>query len=165
MKTFILDDFCGRRVFPTDLYHPFVNPIVHPVFSDPFTNQVIHHCQFVTPTIIVNNMAFLFGKNSNNSHAPAPSENQPLAIDLNLASPTTSRLATWVTNSNQNEIQNDFKYYALNEDQTHAFNRKAISLPTQARQDLYTMAPWKVGLHDDDLHVSLGDPKEPNAIQ
>ena len=110
-------------------------------------------------------MAFLFGKNSSNSHAPTPLENQPLAIDLNLESPTTSRLATWVTNSNQNEIQNDFKYYALNEDKTHAFNRKAISLPTQARQDLYAMAPWKVGLHDDDLHVSLGDLQIPQGTK
>ena len=165
VKTFILDDFCGRRVLPIDLYQPFVNPIVHLVFSDPFTNQVAHHRQFVTTIITVNNTAFLFGKSSSNSHAPTPLENQPLAIDLNLVSPTTSRLATWVTNSNPNEIQNDFKYYALNEDKTHAFNRKAISLPTQARQDIYTMAPWKVGLHDDDLHVSLGDLQIPQGTK
>ena len=57
-KTFILDEFCGRRVFPIDLHHPFVNHIVHPVFSDPFTNQVVRYRQFLTPTIIVNNMAF-----------------------------------------------------------------------------------------------------------
>ena len=165
MRTFILDNFCGRRVLPIDLYQPFVNPIVHLVFSDPFTNQAVHHCQFVTTIITVNNMAFLFSKNSTNSHAPTPLENQPLAINLNLVSLTTSRLATWVPNSNQNEIQKDFKYYALNEDKMHAFNRKAISLPTQAHQNLYTMALWKVGLHDDDLHVSLGDLQIPQGTK
>ena len=88
-----------------------------------------------------------------------------MASDLNLLRPTISRLTMWVTKSNQKEIQNDFKYYALNDDKTCAFNRKAISLPTQARQDLYTMAPWKVGLNDDDLHVSLGDLQTPQGTK
>ena len=111
-----------------------------------------YHRQIV---VLAVNMSWFTSKPANNPEKS--SEKKALAIDLNLQSPSTSQLATWVNNSNEKDIRNDFKYFALNDEKTRAFNRKAISLPTQARQDLYKLAPWKVGLHDDDLHVSLGD--------
>ena len=109
-------------------------------------------------------MAGLFNFSSSKSSS-SDSEKQTLATDLNLVSPTTSKLAVWTTKCNQKDIQNDYKYFALNDEKTRAFNRRAISLPTQARRELFDRAPWRVGLHDDDLHISLGDLQLPQGTK
>ena len=59
--------------------------------------------------------------------------------------------------ADEKSIKNDHIYYELNEGKTKAFNRKKTGLPTSARQELYNLAPWHVGLDEDDLHVSLDE--------
>ena len=54
-------------------------------------------------------------------------------------------------------LQNNFVDYEVNKDKTNAINRKEISLPLSARQQLYNLASWNVGLDEDDVHVSLSD--------
>ena len=151
--------------------HPF-SPLIDLAvpLNRPFTNLVVFIDFALVPDIefyqtdSIIAMTSLFNFSSSKSSS-SDSEKQILATDLNLVSPTTSKLAVWTTKCNQKDIQNDYKYFALNDEKTRAFNRKAISLPTQARKDLFDRAPWKVGLHDDDLHISLRDLQLPQGTK
>ena len=135
--------------FPFDLKanHPF-SPLIDLAvpLNRPFTNLVVFIDFALVPDIefyqtdSIIAMTSLFNFSSSKSSS-SDSEKQTLATDLNLVSPTTSKLAVWTTKCNQKDIQNDYKYFALNDEKTPAFNRKAISLPTQARKDPFDRAP------------------------
>ena len=57
--------------------------------------------------------------------------------------------------ADEREVKNDYVYYDMNDQKTKTFNRKKTSLPPTARQELYKLAPWVVGLDEDDIHVSF----------
>ena len=93
----------------------------------------------------------LFNSGTSRQANPTHSDN------LRLQPPSTLKLATFVAAADEKSVENDHVYYQLNEDKTKAFNRKKTSLPTSARQELYDLTPWHVGLDEDDLHVSLNE--------
>ena len=96
-------------------------------------------------------MDFLFGSKvnpitvSNNSTA--------LTTNLGLQQPTPSKLATFVAAADEKEVKNDYVYYEMNDRKKKTFNRKKTSLPSTARQELYKLSPWSVGLDEDDIQV------------
>ena len=57
--------------------------------------------------------------------------------------------------ADEKEVKNDYVYYEMNDGKTKTFNRKKTSLPSTARQELYKLAPWSVGLDEDYIHVSF----------
>ena len=99
---------------------------------------------------VATNMS-LFNFGTSRQANPTHSDN------LRLQPPSTSKLATFVAAADEKSVKNDHVYYEINEGKTKAFNRKKTSLPTSARQELYNLAPWHVGLDEDDLHVSLNE--------
>ena len=98
-------------------------------------------------------MSFLFGSKVN----PITVCNNATALttDLGLQQPSPSKLATFVAAADEKEVKKDYVYYEMNDQKTKTFNRKKTSLPSTARQELYKLAPWSVGLDEDDIHVSF----------
>ena len=125
--------------------------IVHGYRQPSLVNYTINNTYIAAP-----NMSFLFG--GNKVAQPAQFE---ISTNLRLEQPSTSKLAAFVAASEQKAVQNDFHFYVLNENKSKAFNRKKVSLPAAARQQLYDLSPWSVGLGEDDLHISFNDLQVP----
>ena len=125
--------------------------IVHGYRQPALVNYTINNTSIAAP-----NMSFLFG--GNKVAQPAQFE---ISTNLRLEQPSTSKLAAFVAASEQKVVQNDFHFYVLNENKSKAFNRKKVSLPAAARQQLYDLSPWSVGLDEDDLHISFNDIQVP----
>ena len=88
-------------------------------------------------------MSFLFGSKAN--HSTVPDKTTALSINLRLQQRSPSKWATFVAAADEKEGKNDFVYYEMNDQKTKAFNRTKTSLPPNARQELYELAPWSVG--------------------